>query len=747
MARHVCARWGRRAHAVGVVLVLSGTVLTPMAAGVAVASPASASTASYVATSSIPLGGGVSQIVVDPGGSVVYATAGRTLKSVDTSTGTVAGFAGSYAGSPTGLALSPDGSILYASTRTQYQYGYVEVADVANRTLAAASWNPETNYPSGVAVDPQTGLLYVNGGDTYNGRDDYSVSVINPGTGRRIAEISTPYAYRGVAVDPRTSQVYVTNLRADSVSIIDAPSGTLVATIPVGDQPQAVAVDPRTSQVYVVNELSGTVSVIDGPSRAVVATLPVGRYPYAVAVDPRTSRVFIANSGDATVSVIDGPTSAVVDTFPSIAYATEIAVDPTNSRLYVSSEYDEHLTVMEPPSAPAVDGAPSSSLLEGEPFDYSYTLTGAPRPTTTVTGGTLPPGLTLSPDGRLSGTPTEGGTYTFTVTGASSEGSDAVTSTIQVNVRPGIDGQPPSPGLVGTSYDFSYDLSGTPAPTVAITDGVLPAGLALTRDGRLSGTPTEVGTSSFTVTATNSAGPASITSSVEVLPVLTASINDVRGYEGGAGVTSPFTFTVSLNRPSTREETLHFTTRDGAATSADPTNSDYQALAGTVTFLAGTTSMPVTVQVVGESTFEPDETFVVEFTTSQSGPLLLDGTGVGTIVNDDALPRISIGDKSTVEGNRGTKTLRFPVQLDRPSSSPVTVRFRTTTGTARTPRDFAAISGTVTFPAYSTAQVINVRVKGDRVKERREMFTVSLSAPSGATTGRAAARGTIVDND
>jgi tetratricopeptide (TPR) repeat protein len=59
------------------------------------------------------------------------------------------------------------------------------------------------------------------------------------------------------------------------------------------------------------------------------------------------------------------------------------------------------------------------------------------------------------------------------------------------------------------------------------------------------------------------------------------------------------------------------------------------AVAATVlTFAAGETSKPVTVLVNGDLTVEPNETFTVNL-SGPSGATIADGTGVGTIVNDD----------------------------------------------------------------------------------------------------------------
>lgn len=58
----------------------------------------------------------------------------------------------------------------------------------------------------------------------------------------------------------------------------------------------------------------------------------------------------------------------------------------------------------------------------------------------------------------------------------------------------------------GTAYSQQLAATGTPAPSFAVTSGTLPAGLSLSASGLISGTPTSVGASTFTVTATNALG-------------------------------------------------------------------------------------------------------------------------------------------------------------------------------------------------------------------------------------------------
>jgi hypothetical protein len=86
-------------------------------------------------------------------------------------------------------------------------------------------------------------------------------------------------------------------------------------------------------------------------------------------------------------------------------------------------------------------------------------------------------------------------------------------------VPPSIAADSPPSGSVGTQYSsFSVPTSGFPSPTFAVTAGALPVGLVLsTSTGRITGTPTTAGRSTFTITASNGVGtPATVTYTIVV---------------------------------------------------------------------------------------------------------------------------------------------------------------------------------------------------------------------------------------
>jgi predicted extracellular nuclease len=119
-------------------------------------------------------------------------------------------------------------------------------------------------------------------------------------------------------------------------------------------------------------------------------------------------------------------------------------------------------------------------------------------------------------------------------------------------------------------------------------------------------------------------------------PGVTLSINDVSQDEGNAGTTS-FTFTVSLSAPAqTGGVSFTVNTADGTTNPANA-GSDYVAIVnGAGSIPEGSSSTQVTVQVNGDGTSEPNETFFVNLTNLTGASFAAGGEqGVGTIVNDD----------------------------------------------------------------------------------------------------------------
>lgn len=221
----------------------------------------------------------------------------------------------------------------------------------------------------------------------------------------------------------------------------------------------------------------------------------------------------------------------------------------------------------------------------------------------------------------------------------------------------------------------------------------------------------------------------------------TLQINDISKAEGNAGV-SAYTFTVTLSSASTSPITVKYATANGTALAP----SDYTAASGTLTFAAGQTSKTVTINVVGNTAVEQNETFVVNLNTAV-GATIADGQGVATIINDDG-PLLRINDVIKAESNSGVTPFAFTATLLPASASTVTVKYATANGTALAPSDYATATGTLTFSPGQTSKIVTVNAVGNMVVEPNEYFFVNLHTVTGpATLFDEQGMGTITNDD
>ncbi len=214
---------------------------------------------------------------------------------------------------------------------------------------------------------------------------------------------------------------------------------------------------------------------------------------------------------------------------------------------------------------PNITLSPSSLPGYTKGVSYNQTITANPSGTPytfAVTSGSLPPPMTLSPSGMLSGTPTNNGVYCFTVT-ASEDGCSASMNYCLTNTTcPTITLSPSSlnsEGQVGQAYNSQQlTASGSSAVpyTFTTTPGTLPPGLNLSSSGLLYGTNTSSGIHCFLVTATDTNGCSGSKDYclTNICPNITLSPSSLPGYTKGVSYNqtitanpsgTPYTFAVT----------------------------------------------------------------------------------------------------------------------------------------------------------------------------------------------------------
>jgi Putative Ig domain/Beta-propeller repeat len=164
-------------------------------------------------------------------------------------------------------------------------------------------------------------------------------------------------------------------------------------------------------------------------------------------------------------------------------------------------------------------GTPSSSFqittatlpnwTAGETFSQTLSITGGEAPFTwSVAAGELPPGLALSSSGVVWGSPSQTGTWRFTLALVDKNYLLAWHEYVVVVAEPpSISTSSATDWTITRAYDETFTVDdGTGTMTWSLDSGALPTGLGLSAVGRIKGTPAETGSFGFTVGVVDEAG-------------------------------------------------------------------------------------------------------------------------------------------------------------------------------------------------------------------------------------------------
>ena len=217
---------------------------------------------------------------------------------------------------------------------------------------------------------------------------------------------------------------------------------------------------------------------------------------------------------------------------------------------------------------------------------------------------------------------------------------------------------------------FQVTASGNPAPTFS-TNGTLPNGVTLSSAGLLSGTPTQSGTFTFTITATNGTAPDAtqsftLTVNAAANPTVNLSISPTTGSETAQTL---FTATATASAAQATDQTVNFALTGGTATAAD-----FTTIAGTITIPANSTTGTTTFSVVDDTLVEGTEN--ATFTISNPSA----GISLGTTT----MASVSITDNDVAATSDLTITQSAPTTVASGGTLVYTVTFNNTPAAAVT---------------------------------------------------------------
>jgi YVTN family beta-propeller protein len=217
--------------------------------------------------------------------------------------------------SPVGIAVNPSANWIYVTNLD----GTMSVIDgISNEVINTIQAG---RIPYAVTVNPLSNRIYV--ADIGSN----AVSVIDGETNRIVTTIPVGKKPTGLAIDitdEGNNRLYVANFDSDSISIIDMTTNKVISNITSGgDSPVGIAINPITEKLYVSNIASNTVSVINTK-----AIDPVGK------VDSNNSN---KNSAVNTLTAAPAMTSFRKHNDEGITLK-EISVNPTLKTSYNSDD-------------------------------------------------------------------------------------------------------------------------------------------------------------------------------------------------------------------------------------------------------------------------------------------------------------------------------------------------------------------------------------------------------------------------
>ena len=204
--------------------------------------------------------------------------------------------------------------------------------------------------------------------------------------------------------------------------------------------------------------------------------------------------------------------------------------------------------------------------------------------------------------------------------------------------------------------------------------------------------------------------------------------------DGAEGMyNASLTFGLSNGASSDKITTIDYTLSGTAISGSDYT----LAVTGSATIAAGQNSVTVNIPVTDDDIVESTETIQASFTANSAYGFTVQNSAVSMdILDNDKATITLVGPVSVNEGDAGTTNLEFDVKLNKELSSTITLKYKTTDGTALAGSDYVAKTGTLSFKTAGQTEKISIPVTGDLSIEQDETIKVSLFDLSDNISGK-----------
>jgi DNA-binding beta-propeller fold protein YncE len=195
------------------------------------------------------------------------------------------------------------------------------------------------------------------------------VLVVDPGSGRLLAEIHGLERAHGVAFDDRTGHGFATSGSDASVTIFDLKSLAVLGKTPVDADDDAIVFDPATGRVFTFNGDAETASVLDGETGKKLGTIPLGAKP-EYGVSAGDGKLYVNLESTSALAEIDAAGMRVTRSWPlaPCENPTGLAIDTVHHRLF-SGCRNQLMAISETTSGKLIATVPIGSGVDATRYD------------------------------------------------------------------------------------------------------------------------------------------------------------------------------------------------------------------------------------------------------------------------------------------------------------------------------------------------------------------------------------------
>lgn len=265
---------------------------------------------------------------------------------------------------PRGIGFSPDRKQVYVALGNENAIAVLNIQTLEiDRKIQAGS-------------DPEAFAVHGNGNIYLSNEDEGLASVLDPVSGKILAEIKVGLEPEGVGISPDGKQVLVTSESSNMVHIISVDKNELVANVLVGARPREVAFSSDGKYFWVTSEVAGQVSKVErSTNRILVVNNRLRREinprvkPKGLVLSPDESRLYISLGRGNAIAVLDPETLELQGSIPVGRRVWGLALSRDGKRLYATNGLDASLSVIDTEALKELAQIPTGEMPWGVVLD------------------------------------------------------------------------------------------------------------------------------------------------------------------------------------------------------------------------------------------------------------------------------------------------------------------------------------------------------------------------------------------